>query len=151
MIGLETDVRCMLIPMRHGRMLLPSAAVAEVIGYRTPDARDDKPEWMQGTVSWHQRDIPVLDFERLIGRDDVGAGIRQRIAVCYAIGGSVDWPLMGLLTQGIPRLLRVNKNAIQVASGEDAGAKPIRMSVSIAGESLVVPDLEYLQAQLAAG
>ena len=150
MIGLESDVRCMLIPMRHGRMLLPSAAVAEVIGYRTPDAVDGQPQWMQGTVSWHQRDIPVLDFERLIGRDDVGAGIRQRIAVCYAIGGNANWPLMGLLTQGIPRLLRVNKDAIQVASGEDAGAKPIRMSVSIAGESLLVPDLEYLQTRLAA-
>ena len=151
MIGLENDVRCMLIPMRHGRMLLPSAAVAEVIGYRPPDALDDQPQWVQGTVSWHQRDIPVLDFERLIGRDDLGAGIRQRIAVCYAIGGNASWPLMGLLAQGIPRLLRVNKDAIQVASGEEAGAKPVRMSVSIAGESLIVPDLEFLQAKLATG
>ena len=66
-IGNDTEVRCMLIPMRSGRLLLPSTAVAEVIGYRTPDADDDQPEWMQGTVSWHQRDIPVLDFERLIG------------------------------------------------------------------------------------
>lgn len=132
-------------------MLLPSAAVAEVIGYRTPDALHDQPQWVQGTVSWHQRDIPVLDFERLMGRDDLGAGIRQRIAVCYAIGGNADWPLLGLLTQGIPRLLRVSKNSIQVASGDEAGAKPVRMSVSIAGESLIVPDLEFVQAKLANG
>ena len=151
MIGLDADVRCMLIPMRHGRMLLPSAAVAEVIGYRTPDALDKQPHWVQGTVGWRQRDIPVLDFERLMGRDDLGAGIRQRIAVCYAIGGNADWPLLGLLTQGIPRLLRVSKNSIQVASGEEAGVKPVRMSVSIAGESLIVPDLEFVQAKLANG
>ena len=81
----------------------------------------------------------------------VAIAARQRIAVCYSIGGSANWPLMGLLAQGIPRLLRVNKDAIQVASGEEAGAKPVRMSVSIAGESLVVPDLEYLQAKLVTG
>ncbi|MDJ0738918.1 MAG: chemotaxis protein CheW [Gammaproteobacteria bacterium] len=140
----------MLIPMRSGRLLLPSTAVAEVIGYRTPDHRDDQPGWLQGTVSWHQRDIPVLDFERLIGRAELSAGIRQRIAVCYAIGGRATWPLIGLVAQGIPRLMRVSQQSIQVASGEQAGAKPIRMTLSIAGENLIVPDLEFLQGQLAA-
>lgn len=147
----EADVRCMLIPVRQGRLLLPSSAVAEVIGYRTPDAVDQQPKWMQGTVSWHQRDIPVIDFERLIGRPEIGAGIRQRIAVCYAINGATEWPLMGILAQGIPRLLHVNRDAIQVASGEAAGDKPVRMSLSIAGESLIVPDLEFMQARLANG
>lgn len=150
MNGAEADIRCMLIPVRQGRLLLPSSAVAEVIGYRTPDAHEKQPDWMQGTVNWHQRDIPVIDFERLIGRAEIGAGIRQRITVCYSIGGASEWPLMGILAQGIPRLLHVNEAAIQVASGESAGAKPIRMTLSVAGENLIVPDLEYLQAGLAA-
>lgn len=142
------EVRCMLIPLREGRLLLPSSCVAEVIGYRTPDVVDNQPKWMQGTVSWHQRNIPVVDFEGLLGRVLIGAGIRQRIAVCYAIGTNPQWPLFGIVAQGIPRLLRVSHEAIQSASGEKAGEKATRMRVTVGGESLIVPDLEFLQANL---
>jgi chemosensory pili system protein ChpC len=144
------DIRCMLIPVRQGRLLLPSSAVAEVIGYRTPDPVPDRPAWLQGMVSWHQREIPVIDFEHLIGRTDNRVGIRQRIAVCYGIGQHVKWPLVGVVAQGIPRLLRVGEDAIQIASGAQAGEEPVRMMMSIAGENLLVPDLEYLQGCLAA-
>lgn len=142
------EVRCMLIPLREGRLLLPSSCVAEVIGYRTPDAVAGQPKWMQGTVSWHQRDIPVIDFEGVLGRALIGAGIRQRIAVCYAIGTNPQWPLFGIVAQGIPRLLRVSEDAIQSASGERAGERATRMRVTVSGESLIVPDLEFLQSNL---
>ena len=42
----------MLIPLREGRLLLPNATVAEVIGYREPDAVAFDADWLQGKVSW---------------------------------------------------------------------------------------------------
>ena len=33
----DGEIRCMLLPLREGRLLLPNAVVAEIIGYRTPD------------------------------------------------------------------------------------------------------------------
>ena len=133
-------------------MLLPSASVAEVIGYRTPEPVDGHPNWIQGMVNWRQRDIPAVDFEFLIGREHTGAGIRQRIAVCYALDSEAAFPLLGIVAQGIPRLLQVNQKAIQAASGSAksaAGEKAVRMSLSISGESLLVPDLDFIQAALA--
>jgi chemosensory pili system protein ChpC len=144
------EIRCMLIPMRQGRLLLPSSAVAEVIGYRPPGRVDGGPAWFQGTVNWHQRDVPVIDFEHLIGRTDRRVGIRQRITICYGIGNSLEWPLVGIVAQGIPRLLRVGETSIQIANGGAPGAGAIRMMLSIAGENLLVPDMEYLQGALAA-
>jgi chemosensory pili system protein ChpC len=140
----------MLIPLREGRLLLPNAAVAEIIGYREPDPVAPGTTWLQGRVSWHQRDILVVDFERMLGRADEAAGIRQRIAVCYALDAGGDWPLVGLLAQGIPRLLRVSRESIELAERPVAGESPIRMKISIGGEQLLVPDLDYLQSQLPA-
>jgi len=147
---MDGEIRCMLIPLHEGRLLLPNAAVAEVIGYREPESLGNGAAWLQGKVSWHQREIPVIDFERMLGRPDLGAGIRQRIAVCYALKSDRTWPMLGLIAQGIPRLLRVSRAAIESAKAGQAGESPICMTLSIAGEDLLVPDLEYLQAQLAA-
>ena len=147
----DDEIRCMLIPLRDGRLLLPNAAVAEVIGYREPDALDHQLPWLQGKVGWHQRDIPVVDFERLLGRADTGGGIRQRIAVCYALQPESAWPLIGLVAQGIPRLLRVQREVIEFAGTPASGASPIRMRISVGGEELMVPDLDYLHTQLPTG
>lgn len=144
------EIRCMLIPLRAGRLLLPNAGVAEIIGYRDPDPFGPDLSWLQGKVNWHQRDILVVDFERMLGRPESAAGIRQRIAVCYALDSDGEWPLIGLLAQGIPRLLRVSRELIDVAESPAVDESPIRMKVSIGGEELLVPDLDYLQAQLPA-
>jgi chemosensory pili system protein ChpC len=147
---IDSEIRCMLIPMREGRLLLPNATVAEIIGYREPDPVADAPTWLKGRVNWHQRDILVSDFERMLGRPDIGAGIRQRIAVCYALDPERGWPLLGLVAQGIPRLLRVNREAVESAHSGTHGESPVRMTLSVAGEELMVPDIDYLQAQLPA-
>lgn len=140
----------MLIPLRAGRLLLPSAAVAEVIGYREPEPVAGAPAWLQGRVNWQQRDLPVIDFERLLGQADAAAGIRQRIVVCYAPNAASGWPLFGLVSQGIPRLLRVAEQAIGPARGGDPGESAVHISLSVGGEEMMVPDLGYLQAQLPA-
>ena len=144
------EIRCMLIPLHEGRLLLPNAAVAEVIGYRDPDLAEQDVAWLQGTVSWHQRAIPVVDFERMLGYPDMGAGIRQRIAVCYALNPDEQRPMIGLVAQGIPRLLRVNRQTIESANAGSSHGSPVRMTLSVGGEQFMVPDLDYLQAQLSA-
>lgn len=150
MTDTQTEIRCMLIPLHEGRLLLPNAAVAEVIGYRDPDPVASGADWLQGKVNWRQRDLPVVDFERMLGRPDLGAGIRQRIAVCYALSPDAKRPMLGIVAQGIPRLLRVSRQAIESADAGVPGESPVRMTLSVGGESLLVPDLDYLQAQLPA-
>jgi len=145
-----SEIRCMLIPLRAGRLLLPSATVAEVIGYREPAPVLHGAPWLRGKVNWQQREIPVVDFERLLGRADTTAGIRQRIVVCYAPNAVGGWPLLGLLAQGIPRLLRVSSEAIESVRHGDAAEAAVRMTLSIGGDEALLPDLDYLQAQLPA-
>ncbi len=138
----------MLIPLRTGRLLLPNANVAEVIGYRDPDPIAEAAPWLRGRVHWQQRELPLIDFEKLLGRPDAPAGVRQRIVVCYALDTVSGWPLFGLVAQGIPRLLRVGQETIDSARGGVPAGSAVRMILSVAGEELMVPDLDYLQAKL---
>jgi chemosensory pili system protein ChpC len=138
----------MLIPLHGDRLLLPNAAVAEIIGYRDPEPMPGGPTWVSGQVSWQQRRVPVVDFERLLGRPDLAPSIRQRIAICYAPQVEVDCPVFGIIAQGIPRLLRVNRNLISDAERLDRRIDALRMQLLIDGERLLVPKLEFLQEQL---
>jgi chemosensory pili system protein ChpC len=144
------EIRCMLIPLRQGRLLLPNATVAEVIGYRDPEPFPQAEAWLQGKVSWQQRDLPVIDFERLLGEPESAAGVRQRIVICYAFNPGSGWPLIGLVAQGIPRLLRLNREAIESVRGGPVGTSAVRMTLSVAGDDVMIPDLDYLQSRLAA-
>ncbi len=143
------EIRCMLIPLHGDRLLLPNASVAEVIGYREPDRVDIDESWLKGKVNWHQRELPVIDFERMIGRPDLAPGIRQRITVCYAPDPKAKWPLFGIVAQGIPRLLRVSEQVIDSATEGPQGDSAIEMRVWVGGEPFMVPDLGFLQRRLA--
>jgi chemosensory pili system protein ChpC len=142
------DIRCMLIPLHAGRLLLPNSAVAEIIGYRDPDPQDAQPAGLQGMINWRQREVPVIDFERLMGAAEQPPGIRQRIAICYAPDYQARWPLLGLVAQGIPRLLRLGRDLIEEATSGPHGESAIQMRITVGGESLTVPDIAYLQAGL---
>ena len=61
------------------------------------------------------------------------------------------WPLIGLVAQGIPQLLRVQREVIEFAGTPASGASPIGMRISVGGEELMVPDLDYLHTQLPTG
>ena len=139
-----TDVRCMLIPLHEGRLLLPNAAVAEVIGYRDPERVTREEPWLRGEVHWHQREIPVVDFERLRGQPRRKGGVRQRIVVCYAADQTLERPLVGLIAQGIPRLLRVNPEVIEDASKPLDPESPVLMTLQVDGEHLSVPDIDLI-------
>jgi chemosensory pili system protein ChpC len=138
----------MLIPLHGDRLLLPNAAVAEIIGYREPDPLQGVPDWLRGQVNWQQRQVPVVDFERLLGRGDQPPGIRQRIAICYAPAAEADCPLFGIVAQGIPRLLRISRSLIDDAERLERKNAAVQMSLLIDGEKLLVPKLQFLQEQL---
>jgi chemosensory pili system protein ChpC len=149
MSGNADEVRCMLIPLHEGRLLLPNSAVAEVIGYREPESTQPADPWLRGEVNWHQRPIPVVDFERLRGAPERPGSVRQRIVVCYATEITASGPLVGLVSQGIPRLLRVSRDAIEDASKPLESGSAVLMQLVVQDEKLTVPDINRIMERCA--
>lgn len=141
------EVRCVLLPIYSGQLLLPSASIAEVVGYRPPNPIEnaDLPDWVMGTFSWRRRQIPLISFDAMVSFASSHVGHRARIAICYALGGDEKIQYVALMLRAIPRLIRIDEETIEVA-GEIGDVGPMVLSqVRINGEEAWIPNLEALE------
>jgi len=143
---LPSEVRGVLIPLQGEQLLLPNAAVAEVIDYREPSPQADAPGWLLGSTSWRQRNLPVIRLETLLGQEQGATSTRQRIVVCHTLSDEARRPFVGIVAAAIPRLVRVREEQLQtkpVPQGEGQGVVQARLKLD--DEAAMVPDLSVLE------
>lgn len=144
----ELEVRSVLIPLAETSLLLPNAVMAELTDYRTPTPMmREHADWLAGRITWRQRVVPLVRFEPLLGGEPALASYRRRIVVCQAIDPAAKQPFYGLVTTGIPRLLRVGADNLELLDPvpEDW---PVSARVRVLETEALVPDLDRLEALL---
>lgn len=144
------ELYSLLVPLREGRLLVPRACVAEVVRYQPPDPVPGAPAWLRGLVTWNDRRIPLLSFEGLLGQGGGEPGGRTRIAVFQGISGRLATGMYGVLTEGFPQLVRVNRDVLELEERHawpDPG--PVVCQVRMINEHPLVPDLDAIEALLA--
>ena len=144
----ELEVRSVWVPLADGYLLLPNALVAEVVGYSPPEPIDKAPDWLLGRSSWRGENLPLISFERLIGRQLPTPGKRARIMVLYGLGDYVEQlPYYGLLALDTPRLLRASVKTLE--PDPHLEAMPGIAQGALIGEGINqrpawIPDVDYL-------
>ena len=112
----------------------------------------ETPGWLRtpGHLSNH------LSFA-LDGPDDGGAaptgrrGSRSRIVIFHAIGDEHKPGYYGVLTQGFPQLVRVNRDVLTRDNQTPVPAgQPMLCRVRMVHEFPLIPDLEAIEQRLAA-
>ena len=140
------ELYSLLIPLHDGRLIVPRACVSEVIRYSPPDERPDGPAWFRGYVPWNGEDVPVIRVEDLCGLESAAPGGRTRLAIFNCLSDSLDCGAFGILTEGFPQLVRVNR---QVMEAHDAHPwpeeGPIICQIRMINEYPLIPDLEKLE------
>lgn len=140
------ELYSLLVPLHEGRLIVPRACVAEVIRYTPPDERPDGPAWLRGFVTWNGHDVPVVRVEELCGLESTEPGGRTRLAVFNCMSDSLDAGVFGLLTEGFPQLVRVNRDVMEIhdehAWPEDG---PIICQIRMINEYPLIPDLERIE------
>ncbi|MDX1404189.1 MAG: chemotaxis protein CheW [Woeseiaceae bacterium] len=143
------ELYSLLVPLADDRLILPRACVAEVVRYTKPDVRQGSQNWMLGSINWNGRELPVVAFEGTIGKDIPAPTGRTRVVVFYSSTGKVKSGYFGVLTQGFPQLVRVNREVLKLDSTEgwpeDA---PVLCRVKMINEYPLVPDLEALEGMI---
>ena len=144
------ELYSLLVPLSEDRLIVPRACVAEVVRFSRPEQEAGAEPWMLGTVNWNGRPLPVVSFEGALGNDVPVPTGRTRIVVFYASSGRLKGGYFGVLTQGFPQLVRVNKDVLKLESTEGwpEGA-PVLCRVRMINEYPMIPDLERLEALLA--
>jgi chemosensory pili system protein ChpC len=140
------ELYSLLVPLSDDRLILPRACVAEVVRYTQPDQQPGSQDWMLGTINWNGRELPVVAFEGTIGKEIPAPTGRTRVVVFYSSTGKIKTGYFGVLTQGFPQLVRVNREVLDLDSTEgwpeDA---PVLCRVKMINEYPLVPDLEALE------
>lgn len=143
------EIYCQLIPLRQLRLLVPRSCLAEVMRFAPPERTGPGPAWFCGFVSWTTLRVPVISFEELCGRDPGEPGGRTRIAIFNAISGKLDSGYYGVLTEGFPQLVRVNREVIRLDDRHAWPADgPVVCQIRMINEYPLIPDLERIEELL---
>ncbi len=145
-----TEIYSLLIPLVDGRLIVPRACVAEVIGFQTPSEMTGAPPWYIGTVPWNGRQVPLASFEGACGQMIPPASGRTRIVVFHCIGSQLEGGYFGLVSQGFPQLVRVSSDVVRPDNSRSFPERmPVICQVRMVNEVPLVPDLERLEEMIA--
>ncbi|NOX92267.1 MAG: chemotaxis protein CheW [Gammaproteobacteria bacterium] len=105
-------IRTQLIPLVGMNMVLPNTCIAEIINPGELNPVKKTPRWFLGMMDWRGVRIPVISFE---AANDIASNTPMhnvRIVVLNGIGGDDKLPFYGVISQGIPKLMRLEKSTI---------------------------------------
>ncbi len=144
------ELYSLLVPLSDDRLIVPRACVAEVVRFSNAEKVEGAHEWMLGTVNWNGRPLPVISFEGALGKEVPVTTGRSRVVVFYANTGQLKTGHFGILTQGFPQLVRVNRDVLKLESKEGWPAEaPVLCRVRMINEFPLIPNLEQVEAMLA--
>ncbi len=143
------EIYCQLIPLRNLRLIVPRSCLAEVVRYTPPEKPWPGPAWFRGFVPWNTLKIPVVSFEDLCARDAGEPGGRTRIAIFNATSGQLDSGYFGVLAEGFPQLVRVNREVLRLDERQTWPAEgPVVCQIRMINEYPLIPDLERIEEML---
>ncbi len=144
------ELYSLLVPLWEDRLIVPRACVAEVVRFSAPEQQEGAHDWMLGSIAWNGRQLPVVSFEGTLGKDVPVATGRTRVVVFYASTGQLKTGYFGVLTQGFPQLVRVNRDVLKLEAKDGWPEEaPVLCRVRMINEFPIIPDLEKLEAMLA--
>ena len=116
-----------------------------------PSEDDHLPSWFLGRVEWGGRRVPVVSFEGISGEEPQNRTGRTRIVVFHAIGEDLKSGYFGMITQGFPQLVRVNRDVLTLESEEQSWpeGQPVLCRTRMINEYPLIPDMERLETMLA--
>ncbi len=97
---------------------VPVERVREIVRMRTVTPVPRTPEDVRGVISLRGEMIELIDLRRRLGLGSIEASRRTRIIVTK----TSDDEVVGLLVDAVREVFRVTAEAIQRATGSDAGA-----------------------------
>ncbi len=144
------ELYSLLVPLADDRLIVPRTCVAEVVRFSNPVHEEGAHSWMLGTINWNGRQLPVVSYEGALGKDIPVATGRTRVVVFLASTGQLKTGYFGVLTQGFPQLVRVNRDVLKLDSTDDwPDDAPVLCRVKMINEFPLIPDLEKLELMLA--
>jgi chemosensory pili system protein ChpC len=150
MSAADEELYSLLIPLSEDRLIVPRACVAEVVRYTQAEQKEGDHNWMMGTINWNGRPLPVISFEGTLSKEVPVVTGRTRVVVFYGSTGQLKSGFFGVLTQGFPQLVRVNRDVLKLEAKDGWPEEaPVLCRVRMINEFPMIPNLEQIESMLA--
>jgi chemosensory pili system protein ChpC len=146
---MSDQIYAVLMALEGDTLLLPNAAVIEVISRDAVLPAEGAPNWLLGYYELNGRRVPVVSFEALNGAALPETARRSRVVLLHSFGKHLEAHAIGVLTQGYPHLVTLNRIAVNPAALRDTDRSDLVLSrVRIASQEAIIPDLETIESDL---
>jgi len=141
-----TQIATLLIPVSGKHLVLPNVSVAEIIPYVPPVPEEDVPNWFLGCFTWRNIRVPLISFEAINDEPFAARSGNRRIAILNNVTEDASLPFCGIVTEGLPRLMRLVPE--EIAEDLEYPAGPAEVSrVLVNGERASIPNVAYIQQE----
>ena len=145
------ELYAVMIALAGDTLLLPNAAVAEVVPSEAMMRQEQGPDWLLGHYNWNARRVPVLSLEVLNNGAKPPHSRRERLIIVNSFGTRLAVGAVAFLAQSYPHLITLNRAAIKSLPLRDTDrAELVLTRVKIANSEALIPDFETIETELAA-
>jgi chemosensory pili system protein ChpC len=150
-VNAPEQIYAVLVALQGDTLLLPNLAIAEVVSHAgLRPAADGAPPWFVGVIGWQGLEVPVASFEMLNQGIAEASQRRTRVAVFHTLSARLPSAHYGLLTEGYPHLVTLNRTAVrpeQLRVGDNP--EMILSRVRVASTRAAIPNLDRIEERLA--
>jgi chemosensory pili system protein ChpC len=133
-----------VLPCGAADLLLPNAAVAEVLSFRFPTPIEDPPAWLLGNLEWRERLVPVVSVAAAGQAKEIALDRRARLAVCFTPSGNPSLPYLAFLAVEPPRLALLLAQSLE--PGPSAPDNPFVLhALSYVDRPAWIPDFDAIE------
>jgi len=133
------------VPLDGITLIVPSAAVAEVINPLTLTPVPFGQPWLKGVFGWRTLAVPVISFEALVGMPEPASTAAGKIVIFYPLRGRADWEFYGMFATAEPRPQALSQNE-PVASDSELPKLPcIAAGLKVGGKLMLIPDMDEIK------
>lgn len=144
------EMACILAPLAHGSLLLPTVAVAEVLRSQRVRVVDGLPPWCMGRIMWRGVILPLISYEGASSDDGSGPAMSAQdgVLVMNRTRDLKEFGFYGMVTRGTARLLRLAEDDIEAVAkaDQDASIREAELGwVQVGEDTAIIPRLSYLE------
>lgn len=136
------------IPLAGMLLVVPSAAVAEVVHLADLASVGGASPWMLGVLAWRSLAVPVMSFEALIAGSRPAPNEHSKIVVFYPLPGRQTREFFALLSTSDPRPRTIDGSCIAAADAELPDTSYVAAGVKFDDRVLCIPDMGALRQAL---
>ncbi len=144
-------IKCVILTLRTENVMIPNAAIAEIISARDTSRVENVPDWYVGKMPWRGVDVPLVSFEAAIGHEVKGLNLNTQVAVLYAVSKDAKDPYVGLVMSGIPHVSNFSKNQIITDPDSllEAESHPmVAQKTRINGAAVSILDIDAIESMV---